>query len=104
MARKVGNLSRAAMSQCESYVNQPAASRVGFKTKFWAGGGFKMLDGRIQTGRTLRAEEIPARNCITGQAERRLCTSPLRLDLTADANSRRTFAADSQAIRISPSN
>jgi hypothetical protein len=49
------------------------------------------------------SEGIPGRNCITGQAVRRLCTSPLRLDLTADPNSSRTFATDSDAIRISPS-
>jgi len=49
------------------------------------------------------AEEIPARNCVTGHAERRLCSNPLRLHLTAIANSSRTFSADSLPIRISPS-
>jgi len=48
-------------------------------------------------------EEIPARNCVTGHAERRLCSNPLRLDLTVNANSSRTLSVGPQPIRISPS-
>jgi hypothetical protein len=57
----------------------------------------------LGAGPESNGEEIPARNCVTGHAERRLCKNPLRLHLTAIASSSRTFSAGSLSIRISPS-
>ena len=47
---------------------------------------------------------VPGWNCAIGQARRRLCNSPPNVARTAASNLARTFAADFQATRISPSN